>query len=418
MTNRRRFAVPARRAGRRLVFESLDARVALSVGPAPSFDHAFDNHFAGGPAREAHLGPTIERSFPGMESARWSDPRRGLAPGGPGAGYGGTVFTALPPGGWIVVVEVVVLPQAQAPLPLHETPTMRPTSPGGPRADASFAALSQNLPGSAPAALAIAGNLEPAGAIEPISVASFLTNGTAATPETAKSFDASAGMSLLPAPRIDESPVRDSRPAADAMLEPLSPDAADGEGGLIELEDAPNEERPSPQRLDGDSATEDARGSEDAADLQGPRSEWLSKEESQDEPQSPADAIERIADVQCDAEGGMIELAAPGEVVDVPQTVYAAGDRAHGDDDLPGAMEAGVALFQAFELGTGSDAGQAARDSATAPAADRPGKSDRAEHPDAAAMGWGLLAALPAARLRRRRAEQEPRHPRLRRRPI
>jgi hypothetical protein len=218
------------------------------------------------------------------------------------------------------------------------------------------------------------------------------------------------------------------------MPDSRGPSIPDGEGGLIELE-SPDSREP---RLEPSvephkrAPSKRLRGDEGTAVLDWLWSQWDKFADlALDPPAVDADAApleRRSADPRpvdqartakspttaFDAEGGLIELVAGDTAFDRPNRAYAAADGADQPDsgvtDSAVAMEAGVALFRAFELGTAPPAAQSAAEPSPTelPPAEAKATTDEASsnHKAAAITGAGLLLALPFSTRRARRHEQ------------
>jgi hypothetical protein len=346
---------------RPLVFEPLAARLVLSMGNPLSAAIGVDLHEAAAYALEHgrdYRPPEIAESR-APKPAGYEFERGGLRGDFGLPVVGPPVFATtswIAPTVWIVIVVDVPAPlrastmSQEAPPPHREAEGLM--SPNMAPLVAAMGGVSSSQFSSP------AGNASTSVAANALATPVWLA-GTTQSQQVATSLAAVQGTPWLPNSPLDQIPRVDNSPSRN-MLVP--DDSRASEGGLIELEN-PRAARPKPD----DEAIGDLRGRR-KLDKELAALEWVWSElgnglKSANEILAKAHAArQRVpAEQQLAAEeqrttlageGGMIELAADSGIVAVVPHALPAPDRAP-IDAMEMTMAAGVALFQAFELGTG-----------------------------------------------------------------
>lgn len=393
-----------RRDSRRLGFESLAPRMVLSVNPLGlaagpgSYEAAA---FARMQGHEQRAWETVETSVasPLDRSAMHQDFGR-VSPGGFGRGtesfqynvgqplIGQTLIVAGPqiaPGTrWVLSIEFAG-GALQIPLVSYESASYEsasyesamssgqgmPYQSAAPHVDvhsslppgiAPLAAIATlGAPGS-PQSTAAAGNGSPSGTAGSLTAPAWLASVAQTLQNGADRLAVSPGATWSPTGRTDRTQQNDLSQTPGNLLVP--DDSRTSEGGLIELETG-RATRPTPVWDDeplGELRKKRLLGEEELAAFEWVWAELGQALKSANEALANANSAERRVadDPQVVAaqghkilagEGGMIELAVDSAVVDVIQRAPVAPPSVPaGALEMP--LEAGVALFQAFELGT------------------------------------------------------------------
>lgn len=420
---------------RSLAFEALDARVVLSAAGAAAVNLEIGVQLNAVVSIERPpVQPFVDAGAPWREALgeRPGDLRANGAPSGIG-GYGHdrdmrggfapppllTALGAFQPGFaiapgaiWVVVVDFINTAPPPPPV-AHDAIRFPALGALESTADAtSFAATALNQLSSratTSAATGIAG------------LSSSLTSTGQSTQSSSPTSNGSAPFSWMPASPVVPSRGDETTTAPSAMLTTEPRDAGEPPlaDGLIELE-TPGAENRKLLLEEEEPYGDDARRLEDAAILEWLRSEGFDAVAGEEEPAEDATPAEReTADAAADhrrqasdraanaldTEGGMIELAVEDANGDVPNPAYAAASRENLDVADVG-MEAGVALFQAFELGTApgeADGSSAAEATAESPPAEAKPATEASNRQAATLTGIGLAVAVPLAVERRRR---------------
>jgi hypothetical protein len=266
---------------------------------------------------------------------------------------------------WIVIVVDVGSPLSGSSGSHDGGPPSRGTSGTASQQIAPLAAAAALGGLSAPQFSSAAGDAQATSSTPSPPVPVWVASATGVEQEIAQTFSTVPTMPWLHSGGSDAAPRVESAPTERDMLAPDGPHSS--EGGFIELDP---ERQTGPNSAEQDDPLDELGSRRKRAQQERAALEWVWSEldralKNANEVLSNANAARKPASAEpmLAREGGMIELAVDGAAI--PSTPMPAASRPLDAVEL--SMEAGVALYQAFELGTAP--GEAAEPSGPAASA-------------------------------------------------